>query len=399
MNKIKLIRIISIFFLIFGVIIVLITNFKDSYANENNIYTREELQEFVVSTALSFYYNQEYSNYEQYAMDDKEYNPIYYNNETKKNAKYESGTFYFRTFNQTPESTSRANYYNIDCDSFTSIVFINSLGYDFSEYYYLSDRKYFDSSEIGYYNTNESVENFKNGYKNYGLGSITPYTKISNEQIPEEDGLLIYNYNFLHNETEETKEMLKQEIKNILQPGDQLLWTYQNIETGMKNGHTGIYIGDKFEDAGGVIDASGVDYNFDNNPNASGEGIGSDYFAVRYNSYSTIEQNIFESSINHVLSVRIFRPINEFCEKDTCKLHIDENATQRPNFSNLKVEQYASKDNKSLSLYNSVNSQDIITYNLNITNKSDFEFCSNGRYATYQDAKDYCEKITLNGKY
>ena len=78
----------------------------------SNSYTRKELQDMVVATAKSFYYNGKYSDYEQHGMDNKVAIP------TNANATFSS--FQWRNLNITPESVSRSNRYSTDC---SGIVF------------------------------------------------------------------------------------------------------------------------------------------------------------------------------------------------------------------------------------------------------------------------------------
>ncbi len=106
-----------VFLLILVLLVVKVT--KSSYAGGS--YTKADLQNMVVSTALSYANNASYSDYDQTAMDPTE-------GSFKK-------TYYHRSLNESPESISMVNKYFIDCSSFVFSVYNQSLGFDFSDYY------------------------------------------------------------------------------------------------------------------------------------------------------------------------------------------------------------------------------------------------------------------------
>ena len=91
--------------------------------------TKEELQDMVVSTALSYLHNQVYTDYDQYSMDANTTMSL------ANNKKATGNTFNWRKNSVSPEEISRTNIFSIDCSSFASIVYKYSLGYDFSEFY------------------------------------------------------------------------------------------------------------------------------------------------------------------------------------------------------------------------------------------------------------------------
>ena len=96
---------------------------------ENQIYSREEMKDMIAATALSFYYNNGYSDYGQYTMDNLGVTGKYYN----------SGTTFWRDLSVSPESVNRSNYYHVDCSSFAYLTYKNTIGYDMSEYKDLSN--------------------------------------------------------------------------------------------------------------------------------------------------------------------------------------------------------------------------------------------------------------------
>ena len=124
--------------LIVGCIFLIV---KKSFGVSTNTYTRDELQKMLVSAAVSYYYNNNYSDYEQYLLDaDVKYpdlsssnnecvlNYKNYKNATKcvsENNHYPLvSTTFFRNLNITPEEVSRSNMYNTDCTGFTYLVYI-----------------------------------------------------------------------------------------------------------------------------------------------------------------------------------------------------------------------------------------------------------------------------------
>ena len=125
---------------------------KKSFGVSTNTYTRDELQKMLVSAAVSYYYNNYYSDYEQYLLDTDVKYPapsksnntcvLDYKNATNcvSNSNYYPlvSTTFFRNLNITPEEVSRSNMYNTDCTGFTYLVYNNVLGYDLSEFYSFS---------------------------------------------------------------------------------------------------------------------------------------------------------------------------------------------------------------------------------------------------------------------
>lgn len=129
---------------------------KETFSMGTKNYTRDELQKMVVSAAVSYYYNNYYSDYEEYLLDsDIVYpyiggkNDVSSENKNKCILDYQNktgcvsadnyypliSTTFYRNLKITPEEVSRSNMYNTDCTGFTYLVYNNVLGYDLSEFY------------------------------------------------------------------------------------------------------------------------------------------------------------------------------------------------------------------------------------------------------------------------
>ena len=127
----------------------------DSYCSK--IFTRKELQDIMVSTAMSYYFNRTYTDYEQWGMD-------------------EASTYEWRKYSNSPEMVSRNNYFNSTCSTFTGIVDLYSIGYDLSTYYKYSNisyRNYDDSGALTKKNAKDSVSNFQTAYNIQEPYSVT----------------------------------------------------------------------------------------------------------------------------------------------------------------------------------------------------------------------------------
>lgn len=124
MFKIKQVKIFAILLLVLGSIFVITSLMRNSYALSSKVYTREQMQDMVVSTALNYFYNTSYSDYGQTSMDllSDSTNYYYY------------GTVYWRDLNKTPEMVNRGNYYRTDCSAFAFLAYLNTFGYDASKF-------------------------------------------------------------------------------------------------------------------------------------------------------------------------------------------------------------------------------------------------------------------------
>ena len=102
---------IAVLVIVLSTIVVIYT--KNAYSINSSSFTRKEMQDIIVSTALSYYYNNAYNDYEGYWADD---------------VHSEFSTMY----NVTPEMLSSSKYMTTQCEAFTAVVYLHSFGYDFS---------------------------------------------------------------------------------------------------------------------------------------------------------------------------------------------------------------------------------------------------------------------------
>ena len=173
MKNRKLLYIMLIIVLMLGVLFLVK---RGTYSSTTeSIYTRKQLQDMVVSTALSYYYNNAYTDYEQYAMDDY-------------------STFNWRNLNTPPEMLSRSNVNNFDCSSFVNSVYLYSLGYDDSDYTVKKDdnnkynigstfRTYNDVNKLARFSSAGSANYFQNNYLQCGLSEGTDIGKFINRNV------------------------------------------------------------------------------------------------------------------------------------------------------------------------------------------------------------------------
>lgn len=418
---------------------------KETFSAATKNYTREELQKMVVSAAISYYYNNYYSDYEQYLLDsDIVYPYIGGNDVSDKGANkcildYQNktgcvsadnyyplvSTTFYRNLKITPEEVSRSNMYNTDCTGFTYLVYNNVLGYDLSEFYAMattanvvrinssgkpektkavtSMEDYFDTANkfgriwnstgnLGRI-SNCLVENNGNrnacifssvlsdaDMKKYNTGGEYSKTGVSYVDTSNKSEL-IYNYNFKNLTYEDASNYsnYKAEWDNIkkyfttgnsefiMQAGDMLRLAYTS------NGHVMIYVGKAFNSNDtGLIHSTGTDRSYDK-------------FSVRYessisdfldNKIKYLKDN--KKDKERIISISVLRPINKYCNKTTCtNENITSNDEARVAFSGTRVEQYITKDGRSISSYNSVDIGDTITYGLSLEDKRKYGYCSN----------------------
>lgn len=458
-RKLNIVIFLIVFILTLLIGVLLFTN-KGSYSISEQNFTREDLQDMVVSTALSYYYNQRYTDYEQKNM-------------TNSNVP----VFGWPTFNVSPESISRSNLMTVNCAVFVSNVYLYSLGYDFSKGYNTYTSRTIEDHQNNYMNLgyepsttsisiftgayfseklNEECSNIKqmdipsdfpgtglerkvnyclsykdenddkyyyNGKRYYKVPSGRIYkrekdaTKSEDTGIIDTNGEFIYYYhtegevgvkpsnnsNNGYYESEDKQNLIKNEISELLQPGDLLI--YRKIDTnGNVDGHVMAYVGDKFNDGEkGFIHASGND--FPTNLSDFTGYIGDDNYSVKYDTWENFVTNqLFGTGDKKLYSIAVVRPINTYCNGDSCtisddnirnnKIYNDEklnNTIARNELSSLRIEQYQFKGNTIADIanqYNSVNVGDEISYTLALTNKSNFNYCaSSGAISTEENCK------------
>lgn len=374
---------------------------KQTYSVDNSSYTgtREDLQNMVLATAQSYYFKRNYSDYDQLAI-----NPMY-SSENGSFGRY-TALMNWRDFNNSPEMVSRSNMYNIDCSSFASIVYLYSLGYDFSDYRTAKiNDNYVMTSKFGSYNYNDntwtnenhvydSLENYQNAYLLQGIGQSSTLSAMIKSQVANYDGFntnvkdtnsknseFIYYYetrltdntnnnleslqndleitenelvsnsvgcNTTHyNESCSEQQQIKNDIINALRPGDIVLYRTKNVDTGKTYGHVIVYVGDIFNaNEKGFIHSVGYDYDLKKDGSGSN---GEDLYSVRYDTWNDrFEKEIFVSSASkESLLFAIIRPINSYCEKNNVG-----NEVCTIDDSTIKSKKY--KDNKDFYLGNSV---------------------------------------------
>ncbi len=457
----------SLVILLVAVCIALVV--KKTFSANENVYTREELQKMVVSAAVSYYYNNSYSDYEQYLLDsDIKYPSVTTSSNnscvrvdeatiksntdgactsTSTNYKLYSTTFY-RNTKITPEEVSKSNQYNVDCTGFTYLVYNNVLGYDLSEFYrlsnpakYISIQKSTDENNNTVYSqkcylSNSNKERYDKTVNKFGRvwNSTGNIVRISNCiaknngdrtkcQFPEDESAtcstnttqdelnkynnggtyaslgrkyvdtsnkseIVYSYIFKDGsyESQFDESVLpyfeKDNSKFLMQPGDMLDLAYGS------NGHVMVYVGNALnENDTGLIHATGADREYDS-------------FSVRY------EPSIYEyllskkavtDSTKQVRSIAVYRPINVYCDSDTCtNKNITSNDKARVTFSGTKVEQYVQKKenntSRTITKYNSVDAGDTIVYALSLEDKRNYGYCSDST-----KTKNNCSESTKGG--
>lgn len=383
---------------------------KQTYGITDKTYTREKMQDMIVSTTLNYYYNGYYSDYGQYPMDNKNIGDNNY---------FYWGTLYWRDLNASPESVGRSNYFHVDCSAFAFLTYYNTFGYDMSKYkdintYFLFDKD--DEYPLKRVNTYDDIDKaYKEAYQKFGQAWNNSYmVKVANKISDNcststcsngtKTGVVYDNldnnentelaYYYIAN-GHETPEKLKEEYKKVkeeLQPGDIIL--FSRNRDGDISGHVMIYIGEDpaFTYKTNLIHSTGYDYN--NESTSANNKLYKSQSILRSNGETYIENTIdnLEEEGAYLTRFIIFRPINTMCKSDldcdikynTNNVTLSEdkinNSFARLELKKLRTEQWMSEnkeygENKSTSniksKYNSINVGDNITYNLRLTNKYD----------------------------
>ena len=267
----KLNLFLTLFVVLLIVSTVVVVSFDKSFALENSLssktYTRKQMQEMVVSTALSFYYNNYFSDYGQRAMDSLSVTGNYFN----------SGNFLWRDLNVTPESVGYSKYYHIDCSGYNFLIYKNTIGYDMSEYNVVNRYLLFDKDRlspvhrVSFYSGTKRLEKFRDAYQRFGYGWNSGFLGNvarkaagncgnTNCTALEESSLttpFIYNNINGKNKNEivyyfEARSFVSlEEVKAkyaiaeaALQPGDIIAYTKYDASTKDTSGHVMFYAGD-----------------------------------------------------------------------------------------------------------------------------------------------------------
>lgn len=370
------------------------TNKLSLSATNSPTYTRKELQDYIVSTALSYYYKNTYTDYEGTFRD---------------NAYSEWPT----TYNVSPEMLSRSKFMTSQCEAFTVTCYLYAFNYDFSKYlnsfYYNKYMSYVakEGSTYKRYFVHDSKSNLITARDYFAKGySVTVMNNIARDLAkglyPNDDtlvltyqkGVITKGISGISDTSKSVTELISgtngnsilNEIVSKLQPGDIIL----------NNGHAMLYVGNIFEDGGGVIHSTGNSLSFD----GDSFNAGYDSFDVRYTSMSKIKETGIKyhgSKENTIIS--ILRPINSMCSFDSsgnCTLYssyakIVNNTIPRNKLNALRVEQYIydiTSDRTISADSISANIGDEISYNISLTNKSNFNYCSSGNKTNKTDCVD-----------
>ena len=322
-------------------------------------YTRKEMQDFVLSTALSYYNNNTNADYEQYSM-----------NKAKN--------FSWSNFNVSPEGISRSRVLNTSCAAFSTICYDYSLGFKFSDAKY---KKY-----VAYSTEGKDSTDFDFIYYNLGYGPSTDYyAKIGKNFQGINGGIVAYyhdvpldsNYNYVESQSEIKKQL--EIIKKTFQPGDILIARRKNKKvqedgtyTYEDKGHAMVYVGNLVNsNEKGFIHSTGIDLKHkDKDPIQ----LGVDSQGIIYSNYDAIQTSQLYTTVvsngveKKTTSITILRPINEYCgNSDTCNIpKLNNNTKARAAFMKLKYEQYLASNHTLGYDYSSINYYDDIKYYLTL---------------------------------
>lgn len=419
--------------------LVLITLTFFMFITNINAITKEDMQDMVVSTAMSYLHNQVYTDYDQYSMDANTTMSLANNKKTTGN------TFNWRKNSVSPEEISRTNIFSIDCSSFASIVYKYSLGYDFSEFYEVHKGNTFytfdPKNNIFVKNKVASAADINKRISQYGRGLNGRYyiaatalehgvstTAQSGSTATDVQSIILENmtagkfytdstnkkmgvfiYKMKNTTTSAQKTELNaaiEKMESILQPGDIINYTRINA-SGKTTGHTMVYVGNIMGKRG-IIHSTGQDY-YNSEGVLNDISVSDDYYSVRFDTMDYLYDGRLRKQ--NVTFLSIVRPINRLCPAGTCKtnLNLNSNASARRELKWLRVEQYArtlqasinpnNLDEKpkeyklNISKYNSVNVGDNIEYTLYLSNKSSKYYCTGIGAGTYH-TKTECTKST-----
>lgn len=414
---------------------------KKSFGVSTNTYTRDELQKMLVSAAVSYYYNNYYSDYEQYLLDtDVKYPaPSGSNNEcvldyknatncvSKSNYYPLVSTTFFRNLNITPEEVGRSNLYNTDCTGFTYLVYNNVLGYDLSEFYSFSgttnvvristdgvpEKRRAVSSKSDYYETANKFGRIWNSngnlgritnclVKNNGDRNACAFNSLSDDELKKynidgeysKKGVsyvdrnnkseLVYNYNFKNLTYGDSTN-----YANYLTEWNNVIKYFDKSDSSFLM-QPGDMLKLAYTSNGHVMVYVGEAFNTNDAGLIHSTGTDGSWedFSVRY------ERNVSEylnykltnlkekGDKSRITSISIIRPINKYCStvdgKETCtNNNISSNDKARVAFSGTRVEQYVTKDGRGISTYNSVDVGDTVTYGISLEDKRKYGYCSN----------------------
>ena len=339
---------------------------------------KKYLQDLVVTTAKSYLSSQKYSDYDQHDMETGIY---------VSSIKKYVGTFKWRTLTMSPEDISRTNLYHIDCSSFVTSVYKNSLMFDFSNYYTKTYRSYLINDDFTYNNLNNDENRYIQAMSEVGLGpSTTMFNSIAKQYYnPGDSENSIVQYYFYSGDNNKCVTDGKvDELVEKLQTGDLVVYIHRGGQSGY-GGHVMLYVENLFpedsENKNGFIHATGYSYNV-GEPNEDEYSV---QVATMEDFYSRLKRNCKDDATpknvknEYNTSISILRPINDklksvTCdENNKCSVTVSKNAVSRKYLYNYGIEQYAKvgepEAEELLGKYNSVKEGDRIRYILHL--KSD----------------------------
>ena len=387
--------------------LILIMPSPKSTVSSGTTYTRKELQDYLVSTAVSYYYNNNYTDYDGYWAD-------------------ESHSEYSTMYNLSPEMISRSRFMTTQCEAFATTCYMHAFNFDFVKY-----RSSFPNGKYTSYvqSTSGNLKRvyassddnaFKNAYKYFNkVYSVDYMNKIARENLSDPmvvltyqkgkvstiDGVTDTSKNVTELLTGPNGDAILKKIVDKLQPGDVLL----------NDGHALVWVGDIFEPSGGAIHSTAVTSSMKRDKNddkiITEYKNGYDVFDVRYSSLDyVIKKSIIYHGAKTNDDITILRPINSMCtfNNDICTLDsryasVVSNAIARSKLKNLRVEQFIYDKTGGRTIgadAASVNNGDEITYYIYLTNKSSFSFCSSGKKSNKADceASGICSNATYTTK-
>ena len=336
---------------------------KTTYAEENSldtkIYTRKQLQEMVVSTALSLYYNNYFSDYGQRAMDSLSTPGNYFN----------SGNLLWRDLNVTPESVGYSKYYHIDCSGYNFLIYKNTIGYDMAEYNVVNRYLLFDKDRaspvhrVSFYSGTKRLNMFREAYLKFGYGwnsgflgnvarkaadncgndnctklkdstNTTPY--IYNNINGKDKNEVVYYFearSFVSLDDVKEKYAI---AEDALEPGDIIAYTKYDASENDTSGHVMFYAGDDIMTSS-KNESGFVDLLLHSTGNGGGD-YTSDVTSVNnklYKKFSIVNssakdyidgtdgrfESVYKNKNDYILRFIIIRPLNTVCESDSeCKI-------------------------------------------------------------------------------
>ena len=362
-NKfLSIIIVVSIIFSMIGISIKEVNALEDNLDTKE--YTRKEMQEMVVSTALSLYYNDYFSDYGQRAMDNLSVPGNYFN----------YGNFLWRDLNISPESVGYSKYYHIDCSGYNFLIYKNTIGYDMSQYntvnrYLLFNKEYERDGEtypvrrVSAFSGEKRLLKYREAYTKFGYGwnsgflanvfrsaagncgndnctklnestSTSPF--IYNNIDGHDENEIVYFFEARQPVSLATVKSKYAIAEAALQPGDIIVYTKYDKSEDDESGHVMFYAGEDITTSSknetGFTDLllhstgnGGGDYTDDptsvNNKLYKKTSIisssAANYIDGTYGRFEKAYGSTVDGSEDYIIRFGIIRPLNTVCEKGT----------------------------------------------------------------------------------